>query len=243
MGGNLPPLVRAFRDRNRPSAEPVSSRSVSTARPLPKEVEVADPASLGLDPPPAAGEVAVRSQWPKFPHEMGYADRLRANAAVLSKLILMASRVVITAADIWKDRWPDAPLRLGPAELQTIQAEAAVVCFGFVEEMAEKYMLPLDKGSLIDKLPSLVAEEWAARHGVDGADFTECLRTRCLEQADRPERSGTGEERGYEAILRDCASRIARTVGVGDSRYFTETVSNLFRKHLARWGIADLLRR
>src|SRR5437868_8203093 len=107
MGGNLPPLVRAFRERNEPFRQPAaslaeeSSASTDLVHCQPERVT-----SSAESFPLANGGDDASSEWPRFSEETGYADRLRANVSVLTELVLMASGVGVTAAEIWKDRWP-----------------------------------------------------------------------------------------------------------------------------------------
>jgi hypothetical protein len=55
--------------------------------------------------------------------------------------------------------------------------------------------------------------------------------------------AGMNGESGYKAVVKDCANRIAGTIGIGESAFFNETVSNLLIKQFFRWNIPDLLLR
>jgi hypothetical protein len=228
--------ARGLREPNQPSREDTTQRLPDLAA-APSVSTIAEPTDRA---PPAAAPVAVEAApaptaWPKFPGDIGYADRLRANAALLAKLILMASTVGMTAAEIWQDRWPDAPVKLGPDEQKTIKSEAALVCIQFVEDIADKYLLPLDKNSLMTRLQVLVASGLESVHGIDPASFQTLLQARSLR--------GKEEGADNQALLRQTANRISATIGVGDSPFFNDTVTSLLLKQLARWGVPDLLRR
>jgi hypothetical protein len=235
--------VRMFREPTEPSreerapqlSEPAAPPSVSIAEPTHMALTTAAPVTVEAAPAPTV--------WPKFPGDIGYADRLGANATLLAKLILMASMVGVTAAEIWRDRWPDAPVKLGPDELKTIKSEAALVCIRFIEEMADKYMLQLDKNSLMTKLQALVASALQSLHGIDAASFQPLLQARSQEYRECDELGGKEGVVGDQAFLRQGANRIAATIGIGDSPFFNDTVTNLLLKQFARWGVPDLLRR
>lgn len=234
--------VRALSEPSQPSRQEntvrlieVAAPPVAIAEPTNRALATAAPVAVEAAPPPTA--------WPKFPGDIGYADRLRANAALLAKLILMASTVGVTAAEIWQDRWPDAPVKRGPDELKTIKSEAALVCIQFIDEMADKYLLPLDKNSLMTELQALVASGLESVHAIDAAAFQPLLQARSQEYRQCQELRGKGEAAGDQAFLRQGAKRIAATIGIGDSPFFNDTVTNLLMKQFARWGVPDLLRR
>lgn len=243
MGGNLPPLVRAFRERNEPLRQPAASLAkepAASADPVHSHLEPVT--SSAVSPLLGYGRGDASSEWPRFPEETGYADRLRANVSVLTKLILMASGVGVTAAEIWQDRWPDAPVRLGAEEVQTVRAEAAAVCLRFIGDIADKHLLPLDKRSLMGKLETSVANELESVHGVDARRFLSALQER-YSQYQGYKKLEEGNDASANAIMGEFSKKIANTIGVGENPFFNETVSVLLLRLFGRWGVPDLLQR
>jgi hypothetical protein len=235
--------IRALRNLSRSPREESTAQLLAPAAPP----SVSSPEPTGTASASAAlvtvDAARTPTAWPKFPGETGYADRLRANATLLTKLILMASTVGETAAEIWQDRWPDAPIKLGPDELKAIKSEAAMLCIDFIEEMADKYMLQLDKNSLMTRLQALVASGLESAHGIDAAAFQALLQARLQNYRECREFHGKGEAADDQGFLRQGAKRIAAAIGIGDSSFFEDTVTNLLLKQFARWGVRDLLRR
>ena len=87
----------------------------------------------------------------------------------------------------------------------------------------------------------LVANQLGSLQGVDAASPNSLLHARRSEY--RGERVNGSDGSGCDAALRDCARRMAATIGIGDSAFFNDTVSSLLLKQFVRWGVRDLLRR